>query len=58
MGRIRLGEATEAINDSRGRMEMYLEWRDIWVGAFISPDAVYICPLPLCVIRISRGRKP
>ncbi len=39
-----------------GRVEIYPEPRDLWIGAYIAPDAVYICPLPILVIRISRGR--
>lgn len=37
-----------------GRVELYIEPRDIWVGAYIAPDAVYICPLPLVVIKVER----
>lgn len=40
-----------------GRVELYIEPRDLWIGAFVAADAVYVCLLPCCVIRISRGRK-
>lgn len=28
-----------------------LDWRDWWMGAYISDKAVYVCPLPCLVIR-------
>lgn len=34
-----------------GRLSIYLEPRDVWVGVFVGPDAVYVCPLPLLVFR-------
>ncbi len=37
-----------------GRVSLYIEPRDIWIGVFVSPIAVYICPLPMCVIRWHR----
>jgi hypothetical protein len=37
-----------------GRLSLYAEPRDAWVGLFIRPDAVYLCPLPFCVIRWQR----
>lgn len=55
--RLRIGQATEAINDPRGRVEIYAEPRDGWIGFYVAPDAVYVCPLPFVVIRVSRGRK-
>ena len=39
-----------------GRVRLYIEPRDIWVGVYVAPDAVYICPLPLVVIRWDRHR--
>jgi predicted membrane protein len=38
----------------RNRLRIYLEPRDAWIGAYIAPDAVYICPLPFLVVRWSR----
>lgn len=38
----------------RGRLAIYLEPRDAWVGAYIAPDAVYVCPVPFLVIRWDR----
>lgn len=38
-----------------GRLAVYLEPRDIWVGAYIAETAVYVCPLPLIVIKWDRG---
>jgi hypothetical protein len=38
-----------------GRLQVYVEPRDIWVGAYIAPDAVYVCPLPLLVLKWRRS---
>lgn len=43
MGRLRVG-----------RFQLYIEPRDIWVGVYVAPDAIYACPLPLVVIRWDR----
>ncbi len=34
-------------------------WYDFWIGAFYdrAHKVLYICPLPMCVIRISRESK-
>lgn len=40
------------------RFKIYLEWRDIWIGAYIASDAVYVCPLPCVVLRFRRKPKP
>lgn len=37
-----------------GRVQLYIEPRDIWVGVYVAPDAVYVCPLPLVVIKLRR----
>lgn len=37
------------------RMRIYFEPRDLWVGAYIARDAVYVCPLPTLVIRWARS---
>jgi hypothetical protein len=55
--RVILSDAVEGYADPRGRVEIYLEPRDIWVGVYVAEDAVYVCPLPMMVIRVSRGRK-
>lgn len=36
-----------------------LNWRDIWVGVYISKDhkTVFICPLPFIVIGIGQDAK-
>lgn len=34
-----------------GRLSLYWEPRDLWVGVFVGEHAVYICPLPTLVIR-------
>ena len=36
------------------RIRIYIELRDIWVGVYVAPNAVYFCPLPMLVIRWSR----
>lgn len=38
------------------RVRVYLEPRDAWIGAYVAPDAVYVCPLPFVVIRFDRTR--
>jgi len=37
-----------------GRLAVYIEPRDIWVGVYVAHDAVYVCPLPLLVFRWAR----
>lgn len=39
---------------TRGRLSVYLEPRDIWIGLYLSDTAFYICPLPLLVFRWRR----
>ena len=39
-----------------GRLQVYIEPRDVWVGAYIASDAVYVLPLPLCVFRWQRAQ--
>lgn len=38
-----------------GRLQFYVEPRNIWVGVYIAPDAIYFCPLPLVVIKVERS---
>lgn len=57
MGRLYVGAAREGIWDKHGRVEIYLEPRDVWVGVYVSDAAVYVCPLPFVVFRISRGER-
>jgi hypothetical protein len=47
-----------AISDRRarlGRVQFYIEPRDAWVGVYVAPDAVYVCPLPFVVVKVHRG---
>lgn len=37
-----------------GRLSVYVEPRDIWVGVYVAPAAVYVCPLPLLVVKWDR----
>lgn len=39
---------------SVGRAALYLELRDLWVGAYVAPAAVYVCPLPAVVCKWTR----
>jgi hypothetical protein len=41
-----------------GRLSVYVEPRDVWVGVYIAPTAVYVCPLPLIVLKWNRRRMP
>jgi hypothetical protein len=41
-----------------GRLAIYLEPRDVWIGVYVAPAAVYVCPLPLLVLRWDRRPKP
>jgi len=38
-----------------GRVSVYVEPRDAWVGVYVAPAAVYVCPLPLLVIKWRRS---
>ena len=42
------------------RLTVSLAWYDLWIGVFVSRDAVYVCPLP-CVLfkyrRQTRGKR-
>jgi hypothetical protein len=38
-----------------GRLSIYVEPRDIWVGLYIAPAAVYVRPLPLIVFKWERA---
>jgi hypothetical protein len=37
-----------------GRLQVYLEPRDAWVGVYVAPAAVYVLPVPFLVFRWSR----
>jgi hypothetical protein len=53
--KIKFGTRWENVCQRRGVLEIYPEWRDLWVGVFVGPDAVYVCLLPCMVLRFSRG---
>lgn len=40
------------------KVDIFLAWYDLWIGAFYDQKkrALYICPLPCVVIRISRKK--
>lgn len=37
-----------------GRLHLYIEPRDLWVGAFVDSGVLYVCPLPCLVVRWTR----
>ncbi len=39
------------------KVRLFFAWFDIWVGAYWRKEnkTLYICPLPMCVIAITRG---
>ena len=37
-----------------GRLQVYLEPRDLWIGAYLAEHALYLCPLPCLVLRWTR----
>jgi hypothetical protein len=39
-----------------GRLALYLEPRDAWVGVYFAVAAIYVCPLPFVVFRWERRR--
>lgn len=49
---------TKPISDRRfrlGRLAIYIEPRDAWVGLFVSPSAVYVLLVPFLVFRWDRS---
>jgi len=36
------------------RVQLYIEPRDAWVGVYVDPKAVYVCPLPFVVVKVAR----
>lgn len=36
-----------------GRVQLYVEWRDLWWPLFIGRDAVYVCLIPTVVLRVA-----
>ena len=39
------------------KKHFFFAWYDFWVGAYYDRKnhVLYICPLPMCVIKISKG---
>lgn len=37
------------------RVQIYVELRDLWIGLFVAPSAVYVVPFPAVVIRVTRS---
>lgn len=46
--------AKRRLNLFRGRLAIYIEPRDVWIGAYVAEDYLYVCPLPLLVFRWDR----
>lgn len=40
-----------------GRLQVYVEPRDVWVGVYVAKSAVYVCPAPMVVVRWARRRR-
>ncbi|MET7395602.1 hypothetical protein ABZS66_19140 [Dactylosporangium sp. NPDC005572] len=40
-----------------GRLQLYVEPRDAWIGVYVAPQAVYVLPLPFIVLRWTRAAK-
>ncbi len=51
----KVADSEDAAATLRPRLEVYIELRDAWVGAYVAREAVYVCPLPFLVLRIARG---
>lgn len=41
-----------------GRLRIYFEPRDAWIGLYVAPSALYFCPLPFLVVKLSRTTQP
>lgn len=37
-----------------GRLAIYIEPRDVWIGIYVAPTAVYVLFLPFVVLRWNR----
>ena len=40
----------------RGRLWLIFEPRDIWLGVFVAPKAVYVCLVPCLPVKWERRR--
>jgi len=36
-------------------VQIYIEPRDAWIGVYVAPHAVFVCPLPFLVVKVRRG---
>lgn len=34
-----------------GRVSVYVEPRDFWIGVYVAEVAIYVCPVPMLVFR-------
>jgi len=37
-----------------GRLSIYFEPRDVWIGMYVAPSTIYVCPIPCLVLRWTR----
>jgi hypothetical protein len=37
-------------------VRLFFAWYDFWIGTYYDRDkrALYVCPLPMCVIRVAK----
>ena len=38
-----------------GKLSVYFDFRDWWVGVYVGAAAIYVCPVPCLVFRWRRG---
>lgn len=46
----------DAAANHRHRIELHFVPGDLWIGAFVADDAVYLIIVPTIVVRVARGR--
>lgn len=37
------------------RLSLRFAWFDLWVGVYVAPDAIYVCPLPMILVKWRRA---
>ncbi len=53
---LRKPRRAEARRLTIGRLQVYIEPRDAWIGVYVAPQAVYVLPVPFVVLRWSRSQ--
>lgn len=46
--------AGQWVGERVSRLRVYIEPRDVWIGVYVAPHAIYVCPLPMLVFRWAR----